>query len=996
VVIVYRESSLPLKSVVIYEGAHTKRAFSSFTQTIAGIYQAAATPNAKMTHIVGDGRWFLSERVRVNGQSVATNPFVSSDGPKWDNQTFYNLPVPSNAASALIKVEPHGLLPDCLTYSAIVLSANVKDSDADGLIDIWESSETQLFDPKGNPLPNLKAMGANAYVKDIFAEIGYLKTDMALTYGGVQKPAHSHLPTYEALRLVANALAGGPPSTAIKIHFDVGNNYQDSLADGFIIPAEFARGGEFLFEQACSQSEPGCQYPQYPGTVGWKTGFRFFRDEPLDAPNEDECALLEEDGNPVTVCERRFDKNRHHMFRYVLYAHSIGVPVSPDEFISGGSGNIPNPDFHVPRTNTGVADFPGADVLLTLGAFNDSQGRPVGTDFMVASTLLHEFGHNLERRHGGDAGEPNCKSNYLSVMNYQFQLRGLLKDGDDKTAYLDFSGQTLNNLDEASLVFGLSPLPPYRSAWFAPATAGVSPAPRFCTGAEFPDPPPSPMARFVGELAGQLDFPAASLDVNFDGVPDQLHLGSNDWANLHLNQLGSRRNAGGLFLDDNQPTIGPLSLSVGKGDLGKGDLGKGDLGKGDLGKGDLGKGDLGKGDLGKGDLGTGSPVSVVLGKGDLGKGDLGAGDLGTGGPGEPLGEPDFTIVTALNARPVAANDNYSTPVNVVLTVDEPGVLGNDTDTDDPVLTAVLVDGTGPFYGELSCPTDDSLMLCPDGSFTYTPNLNFVGTDTFKYTANDVSLSSEPATVTIAVTADHAPAGTDKTVATKEDIPYIFSVSDFGFTDPNDYPPDAFVAVKITTLPAAGTLKLGTTPVYAGAFVLKTDIAYRKLKFFPAANASGSPYTSFTFQVKDSRTGGSNLDLSPNTMTINVTPINDAPAGTNKIVTTPKNTSYTFTESDFGFTDPYDSPANAFVGVKIVSLCNVTIGTLKLNGYAVASGTFVTKADIDAGKLMFVPAPNKTGMTSFTFKVKDDGGTAYGGVNLDPSPNTMTVKVVHPY
>ena len=39
------------------------------------------------------------------------------------------------------------------------------------------------------------------------------------------------------------------------------------------------------------------------------------------------------------------------------------------------------------------------------------------------------------------------------------------------------------------------------------------------------------------------------------------------------------------------------------------------------------------------------------------------------------------------------------------------------------------------------------------------------------------------------------------------------------------------------------------------------------------------------------------------MTINVTAVNDAPAGANKTVTTAEDTAYTFAAADFGFSDP---------------------------------------------------------------------------------------------
>ena len=60
-----------------------------------------------------------------------------------------------------------------------------------------------------------------------------------------------------------------------------------------------------------------------------------------------------------------------------------------------------------------------------------------------------------------------------------------------------------------------------------------------------------------------------------------------------------------------------------------------------------------------------------------------------------------------------------------------------------------------------------------------------------------------------------------------------------------------------------------------------DITAGKLMFTPAANANGAGYASFTFQVQDdggTANGGVDLDQSANTITINVTSVNDAPGG----------------------------------------------------------------------------------------------------------------------
>jgi hypothetical protein len=257
-----------------------------------------------------------------------------------------------------------------------------------------------------------------------------------------------------------------------------------------------------------------------------------------------------------------------------------------------------------------------------------------------------------------------------------------------------------------------------------------------------------------------------------------------------------------------------------------------------------------------------------------------------------------------------------------------------------------------------------------------------------------SIVSETATINV-ISVNDAPAGTDHTVTMLEDGTYTFAVSDFGFTDPSDSPPNAFIAVEITTLPAPGSLKLDGVAVTAGQFVTVADITAGKLKYTPPADANGSPFASFTFQVQDdggTANGGVNLDQSPNTVTINVISVNNAPAGTDKTVTMLEDGTYTFSAADFGFTDPHDNPPNVFIAVEITTI--PASGSLKLGGVAVVAGQFVSVADINANKLTFAPAPNANGSpyTNFTFQVEDDGGTANLGVNLDQSPNTMTINV----
>jgi uncharacterized repeat protein (TIGR01451 family) len=97
-------------------------------------------------------------------------------------------------------------------------------------------------------------------------------------------------------------------------------------------------------------------------------------------------------------------------------------------------------------------------------------------------------------------------------------------------------------------------------------------------------------------------------------------------------------------------------------------------------------------------------------------------------------------LTVPNVAPVSSADAYSVDEDAGLNVAAPGVLGNDTDADGNPLTAELVSG----------PTAGVLVLNANGSFTYTPDLNFHGTVTFTYRVNDGKLDSGNANVTITV------------------------------------------------------------------------------------------------------------------------------------------------------------------------------------------------------------------------------------------------------
>ena len=187
-------------------------------------------------------------------------------------------------------------------------------------------------------------------------------------------------------------------------------------------------------------------------------------------------------------------------------------------------------------------------------------------------TLFHELGHALTLTHGGayynvnsdtpsvPIFEPNCKPNFLSVMNYLFQVRGFPDGG------IDYSGQKLPDLNESLLneSSGIgSAVLPHFTRWYARPNALDlklgSVAKTHCDGTPITD--GAQMVRVDGTSFTQVDWnnnsvvpdptePVAWQDVDFNGStsisPDPALQGFNDWEAFDLRQIGARASAFGL------------------------------------------------------------------------------------------------------------------------------------------------------------------------------------------------------------------------------------------------------------------------------------------------------------------------------------------------------------------------------------------------------------------------------------------------------------------
>ncbi len=125
----------------------------------------------------------------------------------------------------------------------------------------------------------------------------------------------------------------------------------------------------------------------------------------------------------------------------------------------------------------------------------------------------------------------------------------------------------------------------------------------------------------------------------------------------------------------------------------------------------------------------------------------------------------------------------------------------------------------------------------------------------------------------------APTDANQRVTIDEDTTRSFVAGDFSYNDPDG---DPLAWFTIETLPDKGRLLLDDAAVNAGDRITGSRLANGALKFEPAANEHGTPYTSFTFKVSDGA-----ADSPAYTMTIDVTPVNDPAVGQPEISGTPR-------------------------------------------------------------------------------------------------------------
>ncbi|MFY0522205.1 Ig-like domain-containing protein [Archangium gephyra] len=259
----------------------------------------------------------------------------------------------------------------------------------------------------------------------------------------------------------------------------------------------------------------------------------------------------------------------------------------------------------------------------------------------------------------------------------------------------------------------------------------------------------------------------------------------------------------------------------------------------------------------------------------------------------------FTV-TPVNDAPVAMADSAATDEDTAVTVTLVA-----TDVEDDTLTYTVV--SGPSHGTLSG---------TGASRTYTPAANYHGPDSFTFKANDGTEDSNVATVTLTVTpVNDAPVALAGSATTAEETAVTVTLV------ASDADGDT-LAYMVVSGPAHGTL--------SGSGASRT--------YTPAANYHGPD--AFTFKVNDGT-----ADSIEATVTLTVTPVNDAPVAHPGAATTAE-----------------DTPVS------------VTLGTTDVDGdtltYTVLSGPSHGTLSGSGASRTYTPAANYHGPDSFTFKVND--------------------------
>jgi VCBS repeat-containing protein len=208
---------------------------------------------------------------------------------------------------------------------------------------------------------------------------------------------------------------------------------------------------------------------------------------------------------------------------------------------------------------------------------------------------------------------------------------------------------------------------------------------------------------------------------------------------------------------------------------------------------------------------------------------------GTDGPGGGTVDQTGTLfklfgLAPINATPISNDDAYAIDEDKQLNVPAgTGVLSNDSDPDGDPLTVVAF--TQGAHG--------SVVVNADGSFTYTPDKDYNGPDSFTYDASDGKGGTSSATVNITVNpVNDDPVAVDDTYLAIKDAPLVVTADKGLLSNDSDVDGDALTASKLTD-PVHGTVVVNAD----GSFTYTPNAGYYGKDSFDYTVSDGNGGTS---------------------------------------------------------------------------------------------------------------------------------------------------------
>jgi hypothetical protein len=358
-VIIYRISAgangptIPLNSIVIYDGDYAQaNAQLTMTQKLQGFYDADGNPVSRLTHIVGSGQSNKFQTVYLSSglNSFVALPSLYGNGSlpafpgyygSWDNPTWtftnpsINPPNPGvmeDASYATTQVVPSSSNQGCVSWGAVIVSTTVKNPDNDGILYSWKTNQgycdysvnascSLSTDPGWVPLPE-----PHPGSKDVYLQYDYMCSS-------VQGPASS-----------ANSCALGGPKNDYSFDprlatdpADLANPtaidkvvaaYANHNINLHAIPGNAIEENQDAITCTDSSPNPTCPFPNEPGTVGFREGLTYIKNQIINPNTGVIC-------NPGTAgCLPVFQHGKKDSYHYALFSHGVGLP---SWFLSDGS-----------------------------------------------------------------------------------------------------------------------------------------------------------------------------------------------------------------------------------------------------------------------------------------------------------------------------------------------------------------------------------------------------------------------------------------------------------------------------------------------------------------------------------------------------------------------------------------------------------------------------------------------------------------------------------